>query len=459
MIKAPHGTPTNSDTTPRWRRALTRAAVTGALLLTLFAAGAADRLKLKDGRVLEGEVIRELDGYIWFKYRVNNIEQQSMFLPSEIEALERDVSMDARPKATEAVAAATPARSDAPAARRVAGVKRGAVLSLGDNENNMVGMYMMAEPLRRAIPLLEEDKIDIVVLYIHSGGGYLYEIQKLSDVIHLEYKKRFETVAWIGTAISAAAMTAHCLENIYFMPQGNYGACTGFSGRLNAMKGRGLEEVLYMMEEISRRGGHDPKIMRAMQISSDPDEVRELQIEPPTGALSASFDENGRVIWYQDETSGQHVLNPKGGVKVLTFNAAEAEKFQFSKGTAATLEDLTRLMGYSEIEWVGERRPGYIWPISRAEDMQMKFRAKTAQDEKLLQQYWTTYQQAIAFARAEQDRSRRGSFVGRARQELEKIKAMVRNNPNFRVFILGMEEDEYKDFIEQQERLLRDLMR
>src|SRR5262249_52973060 len=147
-----------------------------------------------------------------------------------------------------------------------------------------------------------------------------------------------------------------------------------WGGALEAVKGRGLEQVLIMMEKISARGNHPKEIMRAMEISSDDSIMSELQIAPPSGALSASIDPNGDVHWYQDSTSGQTILNPKGEIKILTFNAHEAEKFKFSRGTAATKEDLARLMGYTEVEWVGKAKPGYLWPVSKAEERQIQWR-------------------------------------------------------------------------------------
>src|ERR1041384_4869288 len=136
------------------------------------------------------------------------------------------------------------------------GVPRAAVISLGDHDKEMVGQFITADSLDRCIPLLEKEHIDIVAIRINSGGGALLEIQKLSDEIEFKFKPKFRTVAWIEHAISAAAMTAHCMEEIYLMPGASYGACTGWYGQLTAVKGRDLQEVLYMMEKISARGKH-----------------------------------------------------------------------------------------------------------------------------------------------------------------------------------------------------------
>ncbi|MBX3376653.1 MAG: hypothetical protein KF678_06585 [Phycisphaeraceae bacterium] len=410
----------------------------------------ADTLTLKDGRTLEGEVARELNGYIWFKYKVGGLETTQMFSPAEITKLERTTG--------------TPAKTDTPAAKpsdqtrpsdpakpstrpapgtsaKLSSAPRAAVITLGEGgDKDMVGLYMTADAIERAIPLLEKEKVEIVVFRINSGGGALLEIQKLSDVIELKYKPKFRVVAWIESAISAAAMTAHCIEEIYFMPKGNYGACTGWSGQLVAVKGRQLEEVLYMMERISARGKHDPKIMRSMQIM-DP--------------LSCNIDENGDVQWFQND-SGTFLVNPKD--RILTFNSETASKYKFSRGTASTIEELGKLMGYTELVWVGKEVPGVPYPICEAEELQRQFRAKTYMDTLRLREYWDTYQTNVGVARSVPFEER-GKFVARARGALDNIKRMVKNNPNLALFQFNMLEEQFKEWVEEREEELRRLTR
>jgi len=305
-----------------------------------------------------------------------------------------------------------------------------------------VGEYMTAKALHDAIPKLKEDGVEIVVLLINSGGGYAFEVQRLSDVIHDELKKEFRVVAWIHSAISAAAMTAHCLDEIYFMPEGNYGACTMFGGQLVAAKGYQLEVVLQQMERISARGNHDSKIMRSMQIT-----------EP----LSATIDPNGDVTWFQDETSGQGVVNRKG--KILTFDAPTAQRFKFSKGTAANVEELGKLMGFQEVDWVGAKKPGKPYPISKAEEMQIAFRDKVFTDSRKTNQYFNDLNADFAAAKAEPDRAQRAKFVNRVRDSLSKIKSMIKTNPNFMLTVLNLEDEKaYKEWYENIEYELRRLM-
>lgn len=410
-------------------------AVAVALLIGVATTFAEDVVTLKNGTVHRGEIVREVDGWIWIKIKIAGIETTQVLSPNDIASIERDA---ARPEAK-----AEPVRpvDPQPAARRP-GVTRAAVITLGEGGGkDMVGMYMTAETLRRAIPVLERDQIDIVVFRINSGGGALLEIQRLSDVIHEEYKPRFRVIAWIESAISAAAMTAHCIPEIYFTSKGVYGACTGWSGALQAITGRGEQEVLYMMEKISARGGYSPYIMRAMQI-----------LEP----LSATIDENGDVHWYQN-LDGDHIVNR--GDKILTFDSQTAARFKFSRGTADTLDELARLLKVGEIEWVGTREQGIPWPVSQAERMQMQFRAKTYEDQMRLREYWDTYVTSIQVAQGIADRRERAPFVGRARRAFDQIKAMVRNNPNHALLTLGMLMSEYEEWVELNEKLLRDLMR
>lgn len=421
--------------TNMWTRII---ALLAALVLAVSTtASIADTVVLKDGTKVEGTIQRELDGSVWIKTSIGGIEMVQFILAENIDKIDRT----AKPAEEAKPAPATATNTD-PKPRR-AGVPRGVVISL----EGTVGIQMAAKTLEDIIPLLEKeigsDGTGIVVFKINSGGGLLLEIQKLSDVIHNKYKPKFRTVSWIESAISAAAMTSHCIEEIYFLPEGNYGACTGWFGALQAVSGEGLEEVLFMMEKISVRGGYAPEIMRAMQIN-----------EP----LSCTIDEkSGKVSWYQNE-EGAYLVNK--GDSILTFTAPQALKYRFSRGTARNLEELTRALGYQEIDWVGEVRPGFIYPVSKAEDTMLAYRKKVTDDEARTQEYFVNYQQAFAAAAGTQDRDLRAKFVGRARQHLKRIESMVRNNPNFALLTWGMElKDWERDWLKVQEEELAKLLR
>lgn len=427
-----------------------------ALPAAFAVAGDAARITLKDGSVLEGEIVRELEGVVWIKIGSGNSEEVRMITPSEMKSLVRDagaapavaptpkqvekpVEKPAEPEAAKDLPA--PAPSDTTNQPRKPGVPRAAVLTLGDGtDRDMVGVYLMAKPLHDAIPLLKQDNVDIVVFRVNSGGGYDYEVQKLSDVIYNEYRKNFRTVVWVDWAISAAAMTSHAVEEIYFTPEGAYGACTAFGEGLVAAKDADLEQILFKMEKISARGNHPLEIMRAMQTMSP---------------LSATVSPNGDVSFYQDDTSGQIVLNTKD--RVLTFNSQTAAKVKFSSGTASNLQELAKAMQLPEVEWVGVKKPGFMWPICRAEQMQMDFRDKTARDEQQLGEYVAMLEQALSMGSGMDD-DRKAKLAGKARECMNKIIAAVNNNPNMALFKLNVPPEKFREeWIEPTEKKIKEL--
>ncbi len=424
----------------------------GVLLPSWNAAYAIDRITLKDGTVVEGEITRELDGYYFIKTSIGGIEQTANYGPSQVSKVERNAGAKANPSGEAATSDASPSipvtTPVAPPVSSGRKVPKAAVITLGGGgEKDMVGIFITAEALRRAIPMLEQelgnDRSGVVVVRIHSGGGMVSEIAKVSDILHNEYKKRFRTVAWIENAISAAAMSPLCIEEIYFTTEGRYGGCVAFRTLDSPVEGIGLQELLVMAEKFSDRGHYDRKIMRSMQIQ-DP--------------LSASVDANGDVHFFADLTSGDIIVNRQK--EILTLNAVTAAKIKFSKGTADSLDELTKLMGYQELQWVGEKAKDVPWPVTRAEKMMMDFREQTFKDQENTRLYQISYNRALATAQAGQNRDERVKFVGVARGWYAKIVAMVKNNPNFKITVFGMETDEeWKEWMERQEKIFRELSR
>ena len=419
-----------------------------AVLACTHLAMALDRVTLNDGRVIEGEIARELNGSVWVK----TADGLTQFYPaSDVLRIERDVEgsnetgeTPAEPGVTDpSPTTLSPANEQPEPTKRAVspGAPRAVVLSFGDadKDQDMVGTYLTAASLRECIPMLEEDNIDIVVLRVNSGGGALLEIERISDLLHNEYKPRFRTVAWIDYAISAAAMTPHALPEQYFMRRGAYGASTGWYGALQAVAGRDLEEVLYLMELISERGGHDPRIMRAMQI-----------MEP----LSVDLDENGRVEAMYQNTQGEAVINKPE--RVLTLTSQSAQQIGFATGIADTLDELAKAMGLTEVEWVGDKVEGVAWPVSRADKHLRRFREQTARDERSINEYYTGYEVAVELARGAPENSR-GRFIGFARRNLNSMVRMVDNNPNLALFIFNTSEEDFRKWVREQEQLLRDL--
>jgi hypothetical protein len=292
----------------------------------------------------------------------------------------------------------------------------------------VVGLHVTVDSFRRAIPLLEKDGVTDVIVRINSGGGYTLEMPKFQDLYEKEYKPRFRTVGWVESAISAAAMSPWVLEEFYFLPEGNMGGCTEYSGALVASKGVKLEEILVLMEKASAKGKRDHLIMRAMQIQQP---------------LSASIDERtGQVTWFPDSTSGQFVVNPDG--EVLTITASQAVKFKLAKAIAATPDEVARAMGYEEYEWAGKAATDLVDTTLR----------ECTKADTAFNLAFDKYGRAVQAAQQIQDRQRRGAEVGIARRHLSEIRRLTSLNPNFELFY-GLDAEWFREQDEMLKRLMR----
>lgn len=423
------------------------AAPVAAVVLLLGAASPAfalDKVTLKDGTVLEGTIEREGDGFIFIVTKVGSIENRKLVLREDIKSIDRDTPAEPAGKPGDAK---DPAKTTAaqPASGRDArttpgqaipdGAARVAFITLGDPpDKDMVGPFMNADALERSIEMLnampDETRPQIVVLKINSGGGALIEIQKLSDVIQDKIKPKYQVVAWIESAISAAAMTAYTVEDIYFMSRGNLGAATGFfmqGGRAHAVEGEELEEVLYMMEKIAERGGHAKLVMRAMQIEQE---------------LSADIDENGVVTWRPD-LKGQYVVNPKG--RILTLNSIDAVKFGLAKGVADTKGDLMKLI-------VGDRE--WVEVGQQADAYQREFRDNVFAAQVEINELLTKLNLEMSAAQSARDETELGRHIGAARRYLAQVRSWVRRAPSLEVY-MGLTPEAFRDMEEQ----IRDFQR
>gem|GEM_PF-1397343 len=382
--------------------AVATALATACAVLIASSSALADTLHMKDGRTLEGAIVREGEGYIYFKYKIAGIEQTTVFLISQISRIDRDDTSDGKSRATPAKPAVPePAQSkrtgrpaDAPTS---AGTMRIAFITLGDPPHDEVGPYLNAKALRESVKRLEDDQPDVVVLRIKSGGGALAEVPKLANVIQKQLKTKYRVVGWIESAISAAALTADNLEELYFMKKGNFGGVVAYimtgQNQAEAAVGADLEHILALGEQFSKNGKHNPLIMRAMQTPTD---------------LSCDIDERGVIHWRND-LEGKYIVSRKEGNHILTFNSIDAMKYGLGTGIADTRDELAKLLGADEWVEVGKDADHY----------QQEFRKNVADAELNVVKLFQQLQLAL----------KSGRFA-KAKQYLGQIRGWVRRAPS-----------------------------
>lgn len=401
------------------------------VLMTANAIFALDKITLKNGEVYEGTILRETDAAVWMKRKVGTVEFEAFVLKEEIASIERDVETP-----RDATKPRTPSEDRKKLREAIAsGATKVAFVTLGDKEANkdMVGTYIYANSLRESVDALlklpEEEQPDIVVLIVDSGGGYTAETRPLSDAIHEEMKKHFRVVVWVESAISAASFISFNAEEIYMRPEGHIGGTVQYvmgQGGAKASEGRDLLLVLELGELISKRGRRDPLIMRAMQT---------------TNLLTADVNERTGEVKFYDGEGGKHVVSPEG--ENLTLNAIDALFYGISKGTAATKDELARLMGLNE--WV---EVGHV-----ADEIQVRFRDNVKTAEVRTNEILAKYNIAVANA-ANARGSDRQREIGIARRHLRELRSVINRAASFKQYN-GITDEWFR----QQEQFLRDLAR
>lgn len=398
----------------------------GVMLATPVRALAADTIVLNDGTKIEGTITEEKPGFVWITIKFGEMKKPKLVNRADIKEIVREQPAGGAATGTGGgTGGSVTSKSDDEKRPAInTGATRVAVIS----QEEMVGPFMNAEAFKYAVDLIPKDqKPDIVVMRINSGGGALLEVPKLMDLIQKDLKPNYRVVAWIESAISAAAMTAMNIEEIYLMKRGHIGGAVAFSmsgGKATAMKDEGLEMVLKLGEQIAKNGRYDPLVIRAMQ-----------EFMP----LSANIDADGRVTWQADD-KGQFLVNRKD--RILTLNAEDAMKFKISKGTADSLPELMALMGVQEYVEVGVP----------ADKHMVEFRENVQKAQNELNELRQTLNFIIGNASAMQNRKDRDREFGKARNVVSQMQSWIKRAPSLEVYE-DLDKDAFKRLYETIERL------
>jgi len=196
-----------------------------------------------------------------------------------------------------------------------------------------VGLTFTAAVLEMALADAAQRSPTVVVLEIDSPGGSVAEVTRLVEVIN-QYKKKMRIVVFARRAISAAAITALAVDDIYMRHTAIIGAATAY--KLNAETG--------MPEDISEKMA---SVWRAVarscaEVGHHPPVIAEAMIDRNVQLFKSK--ENGRTLISEDESKGTPI-KVKG--KLLTMTAQEAVDITLAAGIADDLAELGTALGYS----------------------------------------------------------------------------------------------------------------
>lgn len=204
---------------------------------------------------------------------------------------------------------------------------------------DLLGATITPEDWRAVVPMLEKDRVDVVVVRVNSGGGEFTAAAEFHAVFEREFKPRFRTVAWIDSAVTQAAIAILPIEEFYFTPDGYFGwaTCAVWSGDPVRTTGASLKHAIQQSETGARLGKRSETIARSLILY----EPLSLDINPDTKSVS----------WRQDE-KGQHIVNRTG--RIFGIGASDAQRFGLSKAAADTQIELAQALGLERVEWTGQ---------------------------------------------------------------------------------------------------------
>jgi len=419
--------------------------VLGLVLMMAAPLFGADKVTLKNGEVLEGEIVEQTDSYVVLRMDIGGIERRVIKVMGEVASIERESEGSEPGGDGEGGESAGDDREGSregvrrPGSREMAaavpdGATRVAFIRLGNRleGKDMVGPYLNGNALMRSTEILrempEELRPEVVVLEIDSGGGAVAELEDIIEAIEEDLKKDFRVVAWIRFAISGAAFTAMNMEEIVFMSSGQMGGNVAFSqtgqGRAQSVQGEGLQQMLEYGRRVARNGRIDPKVMWAMQRFM---------------TLSADIDEAGRVTWYEGD-QGEYIVSP--GDKILTLNALQAVKFGIAEGIADNREELMDVLGIEEWVAVGEE----------ADEYQEDFRDAVWETQARANELLSKMEIAMELAADADSRTEFMRQIGRAKRFLGQLRSLVRRAPSLEKY-QGMTREWFRELEERIEEL------
>jgi len=304
----------------------------GVVLGISFGCCLADLVVGKDGNIIEGKIISQDESMVSIRAvatrRAGEPETLGASQMIVREKIARVILTDAHGGAVPSPSAATkpaaawgfpPEPAPPPVVAAVSGPTYYVVPLRGE-----IGEAVTAALLERSLADAEVRKPTVVVLDMESPGGSVSETEEILLVLH-RYNKRLRMVALAGKCLSAAAVTALSVREIYVRPNSAIGAATAYKAKASGLPEAIEEKAQSAWRAVARNsaeeGGHDPLLAEAMI-----DSEMELHLA----------DANGKTVVRSGP--GDAPLCRKG--KLLTLTSHEAVRCGLAAGDAEDLAEL-----------------------------------------------------------------------------------------------------------------------
>jgi len=308
-----------------------------ALAAAVTATALADTVKLKDGRVIEGEIVERTRTKIVMDALISNITMRMEFRTSEIESIEEGPA----PQADEPEAEPEPRRSR-PADREPIAEPAAETPYLLVPIKGVFGVDVGPSGVERVLEYAARRGIEHVVFEIDSPGGQVWAAEGISDAI-AAHDDEIRCYALVDDAISAAIWVAFNCDRIFVRPDGTIGGAVAY--RQDTSTGAvevdaKLNSILAArLAGICERNGHPEPVARAMILHET--------------SLYASRDGDGGYYFSND--GGDKQLDDE--TSVVTLTGELVEEYQIGvryEGDAQGLGETLGLEGWTLASDFGE---------------------------------------------------------------------------------------------------------
>jgi membrane-bound ClpP family serine protease len=199
-----------------------------------------------------------------------------------------------------------------------------------------VGGEMRATELELLAEYIDENigPGQVIVLKVDSGGGAGRMWSDIRDTI-FKVRENHRVISWIhDDAISAAAMTVYCCDEIYYTSLGAVGSCSGYRGDPNnPLSTAEQQDMITEMEKVITQSSRTIHLSACMFLL---DKWLTYDKDPLTGEIT-----------YYDTDEGEFALSTGTN---LTLTAQTALDAGLCDGIADTQEELLALLHLEDAE-------------------------------------------------------------------------------------------------------------
>jgi hypothetical protein len=335
-------------------------------------AKANDVIIFKDGKRVEGQILEETDTTIKFRFDIAGMSGETVYLKSEILSVQKGGGSvpGSTPKPETKTTTKKPNDKDVKH-------EEGAPTVYVVRCTGEFGRNVCASSMERVVDDIKKAQPDVLVFEIDhpfqqageqtpefwmNPGAYdqLETARQISTLItdrvrdDASWTKKPRPVAYIKKALGTAAFLPFVFPEIYFAPEGLLGGVGGLEHIFDGVGDKVAQEKQYSLrlkraEGLAEKGGHDPRIVRAM---ARIDYVLSYRMAGGKAEFLERMPESADEFLLTDDGDAERrdqvddILRFKGN-DVLTLNAQVAERIGFSKGTAADLRELMYNLGFT----------------------------------------------------------------------------------------------------------------